>query len=221
MVRSLTRCGGAVMTTAANTKDLRVIHPIRRNRRPGGRKFVMAGLTDITGVDVLRGFTGGGGTVMATHAIIDKTGMIRRIDGTQPTHGTVAGIAFCRGYQVIGTLTGRNNTIVATAANADDLGMVHPIRRHRLPGCRKLIMTCITGIGACYMRKTLTAGIEAVMATDAIINVIGMVRSTTGPGKPAGGGMTRVALRRGEDMIDAFTGCDLTVVTTAANTDDL
>ncbi len=71
------------------------------------------------------------------------------------------------------------------------------------------------------MRGTFAAGIQAIVATDTVVDVIGMIRRAATAGKPSGGAVAGITLQGGNDVILALAGGDGAVVTTAADPDNL
>ena len=57
-----------------------------------------------------------------------------------------------------------DSAIMAIKASAHDLGMIYRDRRNRYPGRWKFLMAGITYITAGYMRRTLAAGGDPIMA---------------------------------------------------------
>ena len=139
------------VATGAQTVDLGVIHPVRGHRRPKGGELVVAGVTNIAGIDMGRGLTTGGNTVMTGKTICHKCTVIGSSATTtarspKPGQRGMTNIAFRGGCQVSWILTRSGYAIMTTAANTNDLIVVHPVGRYRPPKRGEFIMASITNI---------------------------------------------------------------------------
>lgn len=104
--------GGAItiMATDTGTKDLRMINRGRWHRRPGGRKFLMAGVTNIRRIDMTPALACRRRAIMALDTIIDKIRVINT--RRQPGRRTVANITFTIGLDMTGGLAGGGNAVM-------------------------------------------------------------------------------------------------------------
>lgn len=100
MIGPFTAGDSTVMTTGTGAIDLGMVHGGYRHRCPGGREFLMAGITHIAGIDMGRAFATGGNPVMTTDTVIDKRCVIH--GGRYPRRHAVAIIAFLGGDNVGG-----------------------------------------------------------------------------------------------------------------------
>ena len=76
MAGRFTRCRSAVMTGITTAQYLGMIHRAGRNGCPVRRKFLMAGITQVAGIDMPRVLAAGittGGTGVAGNAVAGKT----------------------------------------------------------------------------------------------------------------------------------------------------
>jgi len=146
------------VATGAQTVDLGVIHPVRRHRRPKGGEPVMAGVTDVAGIDMAGRLTTGGNTVMTGKTITHESTVIgssatTTAGGPSPGQRGMTNIAFRGGCDVARALAGCRYPIVTTAAYPDDLIVIHPVGRYRCPQSRKPVMTGVTNITGINMVK--------------------------------------------------------------------
>ena len=114
---------GIIVAGETSAYDLAVIHRCRRHRRPTGREFLVAQLTLIGGVNVLRGFAGGIHAVVATNTVVGDDAMIHT--GGNPGGGAVANTAIGSGGHVPCILALGNATVMAELASPNDLIVVH------------------------------------------------------------------------------------------------
>lgn len=107
---------------------------------------------------------------------------------------------------------------MATETSAAQLGMIHPVRRHRQPASRQLVMASVADIAAGDVGRRLAAGDDAVMASD---TVIGKARVIHLRPQPLGSTVAGVAFRAGRHVGCALAGGDHIVMATAADPNDL
>ena len=211
----------AVVAAAAQTQHLLVIDPVGRHRRPLGREFIVAGVAGIGGKHVLAGLAAGIEAVMATDAIVGIAGVVRRSAAGKPAGGGMAAVAFGRGRHMGGTLAGGGHAVVATAADTDHLGMIDAGGGHRLPGGREFVVAGVAIVGAVDMGQQFTAGIDAVMATEAITGEQSVIRRAIAGAGPGTGDMAVVAFQGRRLVGRALAGGKHAVVAAAASTVDL
>lgn len=87
----------------------------------------------------------------------------------------MAGTAVLRGVQMGGRPAGGVGVIVAINAAAKHLRMIDPGGSHRHPGGRRLVVAGLALIAGGQVTGGLAAGVDAVMATDAITGEAAMV----------------------------------------------
>ena len=129
VVGTLARGNRPVVATDTGTHHLRMIHTGRRNRHPCGREFLVAGFTQVTGIDVRRTFTTGSDTVMTAGAITGKRRVIHA--GRQPGGYAMTDIALFNCRNVSCALACCNNIVMTATAIADDFVMVDGCWDHR------------------------------------------------------------------------------------------
>ena len=128
----LTGCDDPVVTTAAHTQHLGVIHAHRRAKR----RCVMTRFARIGRGDMGVGFSGCAGTVMTRDTAVDDAVVGK--PGGQERNGAVANKTRFIRNNMVGVFAGREYAVVASCAGADDIGVVHP--RNRNP-CRARMAT--------------------------------------------------------------------------------
>ena len=188
-----------VMASGAGTDDLAVVNAGRRYRQPVSRQLVMAQLALIRSIDMSRGFAAGINTVVAGHAVIDKTTVIHR--GRQPGHCSMAGIAFLGGRQMRRSFAPGLGTVMAGTAGTVYLGMIHGPRRYRQPGCRSRLMTSLTLVRRADMGWGFAAGGGTVMTGETHADDLVMIDTAGGNRHPGGrrlgmAGVTKIARRQ-------------------------
>jgi len=135
MIGVLAGGSNTIVATAAQTEDLSMIYPVSRYRQPQGRELVMAGVTDIAGIDMGRRFTAGDGAIVTGKTITREGRMVRRdTHGAKPVRRVMTNIALIGGYDMGSGFTGSGNAVMAAAAGTQSLGMIHGRSCHRGPG---------------------------------------------------------------------------------------
>lgn len=122
------RGDGVVMATGTGTDNLRMIHRICRHRRPGCREHGMAGIANVSGVNMAREFTRGRYAVMAGYTISGEITVVH-CRHRQPRRGGMAGIAFQRRLNMRRRFTGGNHIVMTTGTDANDFLMINAQRR--------------------------------------------------------------------------------------------
>ena len=150
-----------------------------------------------------------------THTL-GHLGMINQAWQWRPGYRTrlVARVTHIGGGGVVRTLaTGERAIMTTDACRADGLRMIHPIRRYREPGRGGFVVTQLTGIGGRYMVAALAAGIDAIMATDAVIQEARVIDHRRFPLR---GTVAVATILLGGNMGGDLAGGDNAVVTTGA-----
>lgn len=158
-------CQGTVMATGTYSGNFVVIHRTGGNRRPGRGKLLMAGFTDIAGIQMRGALATGGNTVMATNTVVDYRCMVHGCN-RYPGQFTVAGITFQRGGNMRWPFARGNNVIVTARTNADYLRVIHGAGGHRYPGIRSRQVAGFAHVSTVNMRGGFATGNNAIMATD-------------------------------------------------------
>ena len=144
--------------------------------------------------------------------LIGQAGM--HVDVRYPRNRFMAFVALAVGYEVTGIAASRRDAVVARGAGAKNLGMVD--RRYRAPGRR--VMAVLTNIGRQRVIRALTSCIGAVVAADAVIGDVGVIKVRRHPGNCC---MAVVAIVTARDMSRVFASGDRAVVTGDAGADHL
>ncbi len=114
---SFSLCNDIVVTTGADTEYFVMIYFIVCYRYPGCRSRLMTGVAHISGINVVRSFTGGDRTIMATGTGSNHLRMIHR-PRLYRCPGCweycMAGVALIRAIDVVGTLTTGRHTVMTT-----------------------------------------------------------------------------------------------------------
>lgn len=195
MCARFTRGKGTVVTAAAGTQYLAMIHLTRSQRRPSRRRLVMTGFTSIGGGDVRGGTATGNNTVVTCQAVADEIGMVDR--DAQPGRRTMAYIAFFISGYMTRRFALRDTAVMAGTAHAYDLAVIHPARRHRRPGGGCFVVTGLARIAAGDVAHGFAAGIDTVVTTQAIARERSVIDDR---GQPCGGAVANTALIGGGNM---------------------
>lgn len=155
MVRAFARGGGSIVTVHASTNYLRMINRCGCYRCPCRGKCLMAGVADVTGIDVCVDFTAGIGAVVAIDAIINEACMVYH--RWQPGSYGVAGVAFCRCVNMIGWFASGSSSVVTTGACTYDFIMIHISRCNGYPGSWAGYMACATVVSRIDMRCSFSS----------------------------------------------------------------
>ena len=108
-----THGGGAVVTTAAGTDHGSVVHPADRAEAAGA----MAGITAVTGVDMIGRLADGTGTVMTARTAVGNTTVVKHC--TRPAAGGVTFVTAVGGLDMVKRFTHGRGAVVTTAAGTD------------------------------------------------------------------------------------------------------
>jgi len=154
--RVFARCSKSVMTGAAVTQHLCVIHRVGG----GPDAAVMAVLTDVGCLHMRKVFASGIQTIVAAHAIASDVQVVER--RRPPRNRRMAVVAGIAAGEVRRVLASRDNAIVTGAADADDLGMVNGKHGRKNVG----VMAVLADVAGQNMRKILTNCVHAVMAVN-------------------------------------------------------
>ena len=196
-----------IVATATGAAYLAMVNTIDRN--PG--TIVVAGITQITAVDVCWCLTSGVYIVVTIKAGLANHGAVIECD--IPIIGVMAGVTcFGRG-NVQGMLSGRDNTVVTGGTDADNLGMIHSIDRR--PRC--IVVTGLATIAAIDMCRRLASGVNSIMTIKTGLTGDGAVIECH---IPIRGAMAGIASLRGDNMCGALAGGNHAIMTTFATSDD-
>jgi len=194
------------------------------SRFPSGR-----GMTNVTlacGYDMIQRFTAGGNPVMTAGTNANHLGMINRARRhRRPGHRTrlMTSITVIAGGDVKRGFTGSFHAIMTTNACPHHLGMVNRRRTNRQPRRVRRYMTGFASVTGLRMGRGFTLGNDAIMATGASTNNLGMIHRRRRHRFPSArrramAGVTGVAAI---NMGRQFSGCNQAVVTIKANAQHL
>ena len=157
----------------------------------------------------------GDGAVMAETALLIGFAMVKRRDQWPPGVGGMTSIAQIAGQWMITRFKrARTDAVVTTGAGAGLSGHRGVIKSHAQPGIG--VMASIALCSGGDVIKTFTSGHRTVMAGIARCRGLGVINGY-GKGSPAGtGGMTSIAIIRGQRMGSALADCDGAVVAEGA-----
>ena len=185
------------------------------------RKYIVASVTGIAGINMVACLANSVYIVMATYAISHEAAVIRHIGigDVQPIGRVMTGIAFRCGSDMIQPLTACDSAIMTTGANADHVSMID--REDRIKGQGFFVVTGFAGIISVNVRRyrvNLTNGVSTVVTDNAVVDNIGVI--------DIGGGernriMTNVAFVGGGHMADFLAKGNDIIVTTATGTKDI
>ena len=154
----LARRRNPIMARAASTQYLRVVN-CKRRREYVGRVTIFAGICRL---NMVWGLASGFDTVVTVETIARNVDVIEV--GRQPSSCGMAVVAIVAGGYVGWVLTGRRDTIVTRTARTEHLRVID-----RIGGRKNVrVVAVLTYVGCLYMRKILSCGANAVMATDAV-----------------------------------------------------
>jgi hypothetical protein len=143
-----TRRGDVVMTIDTGTIDLGVVYIRGWYRTPRCGARLMAGITNIRGIDMVRRLIMTAGAGANYFTVIHIDGGHRR-PGYRT--GLVASVTGLGGSDMRWLFTRCSNIVMTTYAGASGLSMVHSTGLNRCPGCRPLLMAGITQFRGCDM----------------------------------------------------------------------
>ena len=114
----------AVVAIETVANGLTVIHCARRDRHPGGRELLVAGITGIRCRYVQIALARCGGTVVTTYTVTRECRVVYR-GNRCPGRGGMALITLQRGRNMRSALARGNGAVMTTAAGTHHLRMVH------------------------------------------------------------------------------------------------
>ena len=199
MIRILARCNNAIVTAAATTDDLCVIHGV------SGREQVcrVTVLADVGRLDVGRVLAGCIDAVVAVETVAGDIDMIKV--GRQPGYRRMAVIAVIAAGNVCRVLAGRRYAVVAGPAGTENLCMVHSNRRHPDAG----VVAILTDIRRLDVRCGLACRGNAVVAADTVVGNTHVIEVRR---PPRDGGMAVIARIAAGNMCRVLAGgCDAVV----------
>lgn len=196
------------MTTAARSRYRTVVD----TRRWIPDRRTVAKLATVVGRDVRRRLARRSRTVVATYTITSDTDVAEI--SRRPCTCRVAGIALTCRDNVASRLSSCYRAVMTTATRTEHCAVIDA---HSWPPQRG-VMASIATVIAGDMGRRFAGGTHAVVAarTSTRGNAVVEMR-----GRPSGGGMTGVALRRRRDMRARFARCGCTVVTATATAHNL
>lgn len=193
------RRGNPIMTRAASTQYLRVVN------REGRREYVrsVAIFAGICRLNVVGGLASGRGAVMTIETPARNVDVVEV--GRQPSCCRMAVVAIVAREYVRWVLTGCGNPIVTRTARTQYLRVINGI------GGRKnvRVVAILANVGCLYVRKILSRGADAVMATDAVADDTHVVEVC---GPPADGRVAIFAVIATRDMRWVLAGRSDTVM---------
>lgn len=145
----------AIVATGAIANDMRMIHD--NHRYPGG--IVVAGLTDLSGRNMIVKAAGGIHAVMTTKTRLSDHRIV--VESDRPVHGGMACVARLRGCNMGGVFPGCNDAVVTTFTASYDMVVIH--MRHAPPVAHN--MAGITYVGTGDVQGRLAGGSNIIMAT--------------------------------------------------------
>ncbi len=170
--RMFSRRGETIMTRATRTQYLSVINSVSRAEQVG----VVAVLTNIRGLDMLRIFAGRVGAIVAADTVAGDVNVIES-SGT-PGHRRMAIVTGIIAGNVGGVFSSSYDAIVTGAATANHLCMVDGKHRHE----NVTIVAVFANVTSLDVSQVLAQGLDAVVTIDAIAgdtNVIEIRRQPT------------------------------------------
>lgn len=120
------------------------------------------------------------------------------------------------GRQMVLRFTAGYHAVMTIKTNAEHLRVINSTSCHRFPACREFLMTGITNIGGGDMDRCFSGGFDTIVAADAISTETAVINRRGYPGR---GGMTEIALFRGDNMPYFLATGDDAIMATTADTD--
>lgn len=133
----------------------------------------------------------------------------------------MATIAVIAAGNVLRGLAAGHGGIMATDATAIDFGMVNRAIGHRSPGRREYLMAGITVSTGADVGRRLTTGGITIVAAEAIVHKVAVIRGAACDRQPGGGDMTNITLLGGDNMVRPFTPRQDSVMAFGTQTDSL
>jgi hypothetical protein len=185
------------MTVYTRAINLCVIHGSGSNWRPFVRKFLMAGITRISRINVTNPLTAGNNTIVTGDAITTKTGMIHITHRGQPRRNQMTNITICTGEYVCCVFAGCNDAVMTGSTITRNPCVIKCCRQ---PGLSN--MAHAANVTTCHMIKGFAPGNNTVMTTHAAGSANHTMIKCGGSnyGK-SNGGMTSIASRRSWKML--------------------
>ena len=134
--------------------------------------------------------------------------------GRQPRDRAMTHATVLRGIEVARVLSGRRSAIVAGRTGAENLVVIH--RCNRRPN--RCAVAILADVSCLDVRRSLTDGIRAVVATNTVIHDVDVVEVG---GQPRDCRVAVIAVNATRDMRWVFAGCYCAVMTGAAGANDL
>ena len=163
----------AVMAGETGSDDLQMINHV--GRRPDD--VVMAVLTDVGRIDVVRPLACRLGAVVAAEAVTRDIHMIEiRRD---PRVGGVAIVTVVAARDVRRVFPGGDRAVVTGNAGTNDLDVVHCVGRRP----DDVVVAVLADVGRVYVIRTFTSGRRAVVTGDAAVDDVCVIEVRRHPGR--------------------------------------
>ena len=201
-------CREPIMTGAAGTQDLRMVHGI--SRRPD--IAVMTVLADIGRLYVTQVLTGSVNAIVTTRAVSDDVHVIKI--RRPPGNSRMTVVTGITAGEVGRVFAGCNDAVVTGITGANDLRVIDG--KHRREDIR--VVAILANIARLDMCQVLAGRLHAIVAVDAIPGDVQVVKIRRQP--PVSGMAVVTSIPAGQ-MVEVFSTRDNTIVTRATGSDDL
>lgn len=221
VVSTLAGCDNAIVATDTSADDLVMIYCTAIDRRPRRWSRLVAGVTAITGIDMIHALAGCHNTIVTTDTAAIHLCMIHGVRGNRRPESReffVAGIAHIRRINVIGSFAARGYAVMTGDTVIDKRCVVHR-RRYPLLGT----VAIVTFLRGGNMGRTFAGRNHIVVTAGAHTQYFRMINTALrhrGPGRWTYR-MTGIAGISSIDVIGTFTGCRYPIVATDTGTNNL